>query len=133
MANMQIKTLLFLLFLGVSLIMPVEVFHGGVWLVVHAYHLLEFILDEFISHFFQTSRRTTQIIVFYLMVSLILFGLYRLFRKLRWTYSQLKIELANWRPLRKIREISGLHYFPINKKITFISGFTFGAFVLLFW
>ncbi|MCL7423461.1 MAG: hypothetical protein M8364_21455 [Methylobacter sp.] len=68
--------------------MPVETFHLLAWGVIHVYELLEFILDEMIHHVFETSRHTTQLIVFYLMLGVFLYGLYRLARLLRFFNSK---------------------------------------------
>jgi hypothetical protein len=58
--------LIALMFLTIK--MPLELLHAVVWIVQHVYMLFEFILDELIGHFFDVSRRTTQIAVFYLMI-----------------------------------------------------------------
>ncbi|MBS3952251.1 MAG: hypothetical protein KGZ88_04805 [Methylomicrobium sp.] len=58
--------LIALMFLTIQ--MPLELLHAVVWIVQHVYMLFEFLLDELIGHFFNVSRRTTQITVFYLMI-----------------------------------------------------------------
>lgn len=50
--------------------MPLEVIHALVWVVKHIYVFIEFILDEVITLAFDTDPRTTEIIVFYLMLGI---------------------------------------------------------------
>ncbi|MGJ0427979.1 hypothetical protein [Methylobacter sp.] len=54
-----------------------------------AFEWLELGLEELIEHVFHTTRHQSQIIVFYLLLSAILFGLYRLWRVLPRFYNYL--------------------------------------------
>jgi hypothetical protein len=108
-------------------VMPVETFHLLAWVVYHVYELLEFILDEAIHHVFETSRHTTQVIVFYLMVGLFLYGLYRLARLLRFFNSKVKAGISGW--CAAYEEKAPLVWTPwlLDKRIRMLCGFTFGG------
>lgn len=71
--------------LGTVLLIPDVVF-GFVYEVLHGlYEVLEEVFDVLIEHLFDTGTHETQIIVFYLLLALIGYGLYRLWRlSLRW-------------------------------------------------
>ncbi|MGR8934429.1 MAG: hypothetical protein ACU837_08595 [Gammaproteobacteria bacterium] len=130
---MQIKLLLTVIILGLIFIIPEQVFYAGLWVVVHGYELLEFILDEGIAHLFHTSHHTTQIIVFYIMMVLFAIGLYGLLRKLQRLYRTLISEYSFGSRIQNIRKYLGLYHLKFDRRIKIISGFTVGAFVLLFW
>jgi hypothetical protein len=66
-------------------------------LLLETLHILfestEYLLDLFIEHLFETGDRATQIIVFYILFSIICYGLYRLYRLLPIWRSKLKQKL----------------------------------------
>ncbi len=67
------STINLLIFFSVMLLtvkMPLELVHAVVWVVKHIYVFVEFMLDEVISLTFDTDPRTTEIIVFYLMLGI---------------------------------------------------------------
>jgi hypothetical protein len=72
---------------------PLEVFH----LLLEFLHILfewtEISLDFVIEVMFDTSLHKTQVVVFYIIVAAILYGLYRLWRGLPNFYSQRKQQL----------------------------------------
>ncbi|MCD2449270.1 hypothetical protein GO003_002560 [Methylicorpusculum oleiharenae] len=120
-----------LLSVGIGLIlmvkMPMELLHAVVWTVQHVYMLFEFILDELIGHFFDASRRTTQIAVFYLMV--ILGGLTAIWlfhRIAKWCAA-----FTDWCREQK-RQIAWIwETSSILKKTQLISGVSMGSAVLV--
>ena len=75
---------------------PLEVFH----LLLELCHVLfewsEEALDFIIEAMFDTSSHSTQIIVFYILMSVILYGLYRTVRGLPQFYRQQKINLLDF-------------------------------------
>jgi hypothetical protein len=117
--------LIALMFLTIK--MPLELLHAVVWIVQHVYMLFEFILDELIGHFFDVSRRTTQIAVFYLMVIMLgLAAIWLYHRIARWCAA-----LPDWcreqkRQIAWIWETSSL-----LKKTQLISGVSMGSAVLV--
>jgi hypothetical protein len=80
--------------IGCVVLIPDTVF-GLLYEISHAlFEVLEEGFDLLIEHLFHTGTHETQIIVFYLLLSLILYGLYRLWRlSLRW-YSAFKTTWA---------------------------------------
>lgn len=61
-----------------------------------AFEWFELGLEELIEHAFHTTRHQTQVIVFYLLLSLFLFGLYRLWRVLPGFYNYLRTRWAHY-------------------------------------
>ncbi|WP_027158935.1 hypothetical protein [Methylobacter luteus] len=80
--------------IGFVVLIPDTVF-GLLYEISHGlFEVLEEGFDLLVEHLFHTGTHETQIIVFYLLLSLILYGLYRLWRlSLRW-YSAFKITWA---------------------------------------
>lgn len=107
-------------------VMPVETFHLLAWVVYHIYELLEFILDEAIHHLFETSRHTTQVIVFYLMMGLFLYGLYRLARLLAAIRLKVKAGIAGLWALRGEKLSGAWKLWLSDKRVRMLCGFTFG-------
>lgn len=52
-----------------------ELLHG-------TFELVEYSLDQLVEHLFHTDRHTTQIIVFYLLLSMVFFFIYQMVRRL---------------------------------------------------
>jgi hypothetical protein len=65
-----------------------ELLHG-------LFESVEYILHGCIEHLFETGTHDTQIIVFYILFSIISYGLYRLYRFLPRCYQSCKNSLAN--------------------------------------
>lgn len=129
----QTKLIIAAIVTAFTFIMPETI----IWLlheiVVGLFELLEGALDEIIEHLFHTDRHTTQVIVFYLMWAMFIYGLYRLYRYLKNLYAVVKIEFPGWRS-QKWEQISvGWNSLPIAQKFKMISGYSLGAacFVLL--
>jgi len=106
--------------------MPVETFHLLAWVVYHIYELLEFILDEAIHHLFETSRHTTQVIVFYLMMGMFLYGLYRLARLLAAIRLKVKAGIAGLWAVRGEKLSGAWKPWLSDKRVRMLCGFTFG-------
>ncbi len=71
-----------------------DVLLHSLFLVGHiAFEWFELALEELIEHIFHTNREQSQIIVFYLLWSLAIFVLYRLWRALPSLYIRLKTQL----------------------------------------
>ncbi|WAK04080.1 hypothetical protein [Methylobacter sp. YRD-M1] len=90
----KLKIILLLIVLSIVVLIPDTVF-GLLLEISHAlFEVLEEGFDLLIEHVFGTGRHETQIIVFYLLFSLVMYGLYKLWRFSRRWYSELKITWA---------------------------------------
>jgi hypothetical protein len=79
------------LFIIGILIVFYDVMLHSLFLLVHiAFEWLEFVLDRVIEHLFDTNRQQSQVIVFYLLWFIALYGLYRVFKVLPGWYGRLK-------------------------------------------
>jgi len=79
------------LFIIGILIVFYDVMLHSLFLVVHiAFEWLEFVLDRVIEHLFDTNRQQSQVIVFYLLWFIALYGLYRVFKVFPVWYGRLK-------------------------------------------
>jgi len=81
----NLKIIFISIALSIVLLIPDVVF-GFVYQVLHGlFEVLEEVFDVLIEHLFDTGTHETQIIVFYLLVALIVYGLYRLWHlSLHW-------------------------------------------------
>jgi hypothetical protein len=110
---------------------PLEVFH----LLLEFLHVLfewtEVSLDFVIEHVFDTSLHTTQVVVFYIIIAGIIYGLYRLWRGLPAFYSQKKQQLKAFLSDEVTSILSYWHESGINKiKLSIaISGLMFLLFI----
>jgi hypothetical protein len=121
--------------IGLAIIASVEISHVLLWLVVHVYELTEFVLDEAISHVFNTSRETTQIIVFYLMLGMALYGCYWGVKGIRHVIRKQKTDFLGW--WAKQSEITR-HFWtrlPTRNKFQVFGSLLFGSmmFAILFF
>jgi len=104
-----------------------DVMLHSLFLIVHiAFEWLELALEELIEHVFHTNRQQSQIIVFYLLWLIALYGLYRLWRALPGFYSRSKEQLLAaglqyksyladyWREQSSIRKIQWLATFSVS-------------------
>lgn len=83
--------------IAAALIMPdvifgllLELVHLMIELAHLLFELFESALDHMVEHLFHTGTRETQIIVFYLMVTMGLAGFYFLWRKIKQSFCALK-------------------------------------------
>lgn len=77
---------LFGLFLGI--------FHIVLALLHMVFEYVEVILDRIVEHIFETDLHQTQIIVFYLMLSMVIVGLYYLWQLMPEVYHRTKVILS---------------------------------------
>jgi hypothetical protein len=90
----KLKIILLLIVLSIVVLIPGTVF-GLLLEVSHAlFEVLEEGFDLLIENVFHTGTHETQIIVFYVLFSLICYGLYKLWRFSRRWYSTFKITWA---------------------------------------
>lgn len=122
-----IKISIVLAILAVTLVMPDTVYGLLETIVVGLFELLEGALDEIIEHLFHTSRHTTQIIVFYLMWAMFMYGAYRLLRYLKRLYTVVRAEFPDWWLQQCELASATWHNLPLNKKYKMISGCSLGA------
>lgn len=83
---------------GVVFAMPDWVFgllHSLLSVAHVSYEWVSFILEELIGHIFHLSKYQSQLIVFYLWLSVASYGCYRLCRKLPGLYHQFMEKLLN--------------------------------------
>ena len=85
------KKILSVAVMTVFLLAPLEILHAIGWMFFHIYELLEFVLDELIHRLFHTSRHTTQVIVFYLIMAIAFYGVYRTAKALQSFFRQEQI------------------------------------------
>jgi len=112
---------------GLALTAPLEILHALVWIAFHAYELFEFILDEAIHHVFHTSRHVTQVIVFYLMAGMCLYGVYRLVKGVKGVYSKEKIGFPKELAKQKEQVAELFKQLPLSKTTQMIFGLTFSV------
>jgi len=124
------------------ILMHSEIFGSMLWLLhtlfalLHqAFELFELSLDVLIEHFFHTDLHTTQIIVFYVMLSMAAWAIYKLLRALPRWYHQGIEKLSNYYARQKAEAFDDWHNLSLFGKIkcmlVFITGTT-GAFFWLF-
>ncbi|MBF6650831.1 MULTISPECIES: hypothetical protein [unclassified Methylobacter] len=127
LSSKQIQIVITAAVLILAVVMPVETFHLLMEIVVEIYELLEFTLDEVIHHVFETSRHTTQVIVFYLMLGMFLYGLYRLARLLRAINLKVKTVISGWHAICNERSANAWKPWLLDKRVRMLCGFTFGG------
>jgi len=124
------------------ILMHTAIFSSGLWLLhalfvlLHqAFEIFELSLDVIIEHFFHTDLHTTQIIVFYVMLSMAACVIYKLLRTLPRWYHQGIEKLSNYCAQQKTEAFDDWHNLSLFGKIkcvlVFITGTT-GAFFWLF-
>jgi len=87
------KILIQFILIGIVIMMYDVMLHSLFSIVHIAFEWIELALEELIEHIFHTNRQQSQIIVFYLLWSIALYGLYRLWRALPGFYSRFKEQL----------------------------------------
>ncbi|MGR9116242.1 MAG: hypothetical protein ACU85E_10785 [Gammaproteobacteria bacterium] len=123
----QMKVAFVLTLITATLSMPETAYWLLHSVVVGLFELLEGALDEIIEHLFDTDRHTTQIIVFYLMWVMFLFGSYRLFLHLKNLYASARSEFPDWFQQKRIQVTSNWQELSLAKKLKMISGCSLGA------
>ena len=123
----QLKIALVLTMLAVTLAIPETIFGLVHSIAIGLFEILEGALDEIIEHLFHTSRHTTQVIVFYIMWGMFLFGLYRLFQYLKSLYIDVKSEFPYWFKQKYEQASTNWQAMPFGKKFKMITGCSLGA------
>lgn len=81
----NLKIIFISVVLGIVMLIPDVVFGLAYELLHGLYEVLEEVFDVLVEYLFDTGTHETQIIVFYLLLALIAYGLYQLWRLfLRW-------------------------------------------------
>lgn len=125
----KLKIILLLIVLSIVVLIPGTVF-GLLLEVSHAlFEVLEEGFDLLIEHVFHTGTHETQIIVFYLLFSLIIYGFYKLWRASQRWYSSFKITWAQQKSDARLywHESSLLRKIAIAAIVLTVMGF------LIFW
>jgi hypothetical protein len=93
----KLKIILTSIVLAIVLLIPDTVF-GLLFEISHAlFEVTEEVFDLLVEHVFHTGTHETQIIVFYVLLALICYGLYKLWRlSLRW-YGTFKLAWARYK------------------------------------
>jgi|688.fasta_scaffold893239_1 hypothetical protein len=128
-------TLAFIIFMGYDVIfdMILSLFH---MLIVIAHYLFEFFessLDSIVEHLFHTSRRTTQIIVFYIMIGISSIAAYFIVRALPGWFHRIFKRLIDYFNDKKMQAINSWHKQTLLIKIKFCSEIIAGISAMLFF
>ena len=103
-----------------------DLLHNLLELAHLLFELFESALDHIVEHIFHTGRHETQAIVFYLMLSMALGGIYYLWRKTPPVYRKFKENLLDALRQHKISLIRYWNEQPLIKKIKLIAIFNAG-------
>lgn len=123
----HLKLAILLISIALTVIMPDMAFALVESIVVGLFELLEFTLDEIIEHFFHTSRHTTQVIVFYIMSGMFVYGVYRLFFYLKKLYLNAKVLFPDWWLQQRVQVMAAWQTLTFGKKVKMISGCSLGV------
>ena len=122
-----IKVLIVFSFALMAVKMPFELIKGIVLIVKPVYMTAEFMLDILISEAFGTDPRTTQIIVFYLMMG---FGALIAYALLVYIYElciKAKTEIPAWCTAQTTQLKTAWHASPLIKKSKVLFGVAVGG------
>ena len=106
----------YLIGIGLAITLPDMVFGSLLELGHILLEFIEIMLDKFVEHIFHTDRHQTQVIVFYLMLSIAFSGLYYLWRVLPPLYRQYKENLLVAWSWHKTRAFSYWQELPLINK-----------------
>ncbi|MDD2660933.1 MAG: hypothetical protein PHY54_14850 [Methylococcales bacterium] len=127
------KILILFILAGVVIAMYDAILHS-LFSVVHiAFEWFELALEELIEHIFHTNRQQSQIIVFYLMWLIALYGFYRLWRALPGFYSRFKERFIAVRSQYKLYLIDYWREQSSIQKIKWVASFTVSVSCLAFF
>jgi hypothetical protein len=126
------KILLRFILIGIVITLYDVMLHSLFSIVPIAFEWFELVLEEFIEHIFHTGRQQSQIIVFYLLWSIALYGLYRLWRTLPDFYSGFKERLLAASSQYKSHIISYWREQSSIMKIKWVTSFTVSVSCLAF-
>lgn len=91
-----IQRVSFWLSVAILFAMPLETFHFFLGILHMLFEWSEASLDFLIEVIFDTSLHSTQVIVFYILMAVILYCLYQIWRKLPSIYRQQKINVLDF-------------------------------------
>ena len=129
------KILIQFILIGIVITMYDVMLHSFLTIVHLSFEWFELALEELIEHIFHTSRQQSQIIVFYLMWLIALYGFYRLWRALPGFYSRFKDELlastsqikssmsSYWSELSTIQKIKWVTFLLVS--LSYLAFFAF--------
>jgi hypothetical protein len=113
-----------------------EVFHLLLELVHVSFELFEQALDLIVEHTFHTDRHKTQVIVFYIMLSIACYGLYKLYKLLRmlprWFRDCSESLATGWLLLKK-ESLAYWQALPAIGKAKWLMGLSVGVTCMAFW
>lgn len=125
----KLKIIVISIALGLAVLIPDTVF-GLVFEILHAlFEVTEEVFDLLIEHLFHTGTHETQIIVFYVLLSLICYGLYKLWQLSRRWYNAFKIAWAR----RKSNALLYWRESSLTRKIKIVAIGLAAASFLIFW
>ena len=87
------KILIQFILIGIVITLYDVMLHSFLTIVHLSFEWFELALEELIEHIFHTSRQQSQLIVFYLLWLIALYGFYRLWRALPGIYNRSKEQL----------------------------------------
>jgi hypothetical protein len=120
------KVLIQFILIGIVITMYDVMLHSLFSIVHISFEWFELALEKLIEHIFHTNRQQSQIIVFYLMWLIALYGFYRLWHALPGFYSRLKEQLlaaclqykscitGYWRDQSSIQKIKWVTSFTVS-------------------
>ena len=127
------KIVIQFILLGIVIMMYDVMLHSLFTIVHLAFEWFELALEELIEHIFHTNRQQSQIIVFYLLWSIALFGFYLLWRALPGFYSRFKEQLLAASSQAKSQIISYWNEQPSSQKIKWATTLTASLSFLAFY
>lgn len=129
------KILIYLIIIAIVITLYDVMLHSLLTIVHIAFEWFELALEEVIEHLFHTNRQESQIIVFYLLWLIALYGFYRLWLVLPGFYNRLKNQLlatskqyqsyisSYWKELSPVQKIKCVTSFTVS--ISFLALFAF--------
>ncbi|MCX7096485.1 MAG: hypothetical protein NTV43_01110 [Methylococcales bacterium] len=105
-----------------------------VFSILHlSFEWLELVLEKVIEHVFHTNRKDSQVIVFYLLWMLALYGGYRLWLVLPRYYADCKQQFIRAKRQYKAKVGNYWQHQPLFQKLKWLMAFTAGIYCLGFF
>jgi hypothetical protein len=124
--NIHQKIILASTLITFAVLMYEELFHLTIELLNGLFESIEHILDMGIENLLETHTHETQVIVFYILISVILYGLYRLYLFLPRWYDHLKKNIHQ----QKLETQAQWHELPLIQRFEWWSFFV--AFIVCY-
>lgn len=130
-----ILTLATILLFGYDMIFDLlsSLFHVFIVIVHYLFEFCESSLDSIVEHLFHTSRRATQIIVFYIMISISVVVIFLILRKVPAWYRKIYQQLIAYFNYKKMQAIYFWHQQTLLLKIKLCSEVMAGISAMLFF